>query len=427
MAVDLSGLFSQLTKAGSQYNTGIMPTNPNERNAFQAAGVANPMLQLFGRGLAGTVGVDVSSPNQQMRASIEQQASSLPPERQELIKMLAKSDPQRAMLQLEAEKSKEQDRRYATTYDQYTRALANGQPVVASQLAATLSTTYPDRFTQAAQIQAQSTARAAKDEPRAQFIIDAQAEIRNSLGNPAELAKVVADLTKRSQAFGTPININELVTNERRNADIVRKIDSAERDRVFNETIYAQLVAEDPEEARLYKENPDRSTKDAAAFLRGEREEAEAEQRQIEGEERRAALANKGERSGESVVKDKTTFDDAADQVFNNVLGKTSLSESELKRVKAAFNAGISGVYSRAKGKMTVDEVVQMLAAALEKDQRIAETIRDGSDEYDTWGKASDASLSNLISEALKGAGGAPASSGGAVKVGGFTLEPLKE
>ena len=420
MAVNLSGLFGQLSEAGSQYGGGVMPKDPNERSVLQAAGVTNPMLQLFGQGLAGATGLDFSSPNERIRTDIKQQAATLPEDAQQRVAMLAKTDPQRAMLQLQTEQAKAKDKAYVQTYDAYQRALANDQPVVAARLAGELSSKYADKFTLDAQVKAQTTANASKDQPRSEFIQQASIEIRDLVRSGAtdELAKKVAELQQRSSAFGTPVNIQELVSKEQQNARLASTLKTEQDDRRFKEALYNQLLTEDPQAAAAYKDFPEaRSNKSTLAWLQGERDEAEAEERQIEGEKRRATLTGK---ESKAIVSDKTVFDSVGDKVFNAVIGDVALSKEARAKVRTAFTQGISGVYASAKNNMTRDEVAALISSAIASDPRIEEIIKEGSDEFDEWWDGKDAqSLSGLITAAIQeqmkaGGGGAVVETGGA-------------
>jgi len=65
MAIDLSGMFKNLGAATSALGESVrgpaLPEDPNQRNAMQRAGVTNPMLQMFGTGLGGAMGMDMRS------------------------------------------------------------------------------------------------------------------------------------------------------------------------------------------------------------------------------------------------------------------------------------------------------------------------------------------------------------------------------
>lgn len=55
-----SGLLTGLQQFGQ--GGGAIPADPRQRNAIQAAGVTNPLLQQFGRGLGGMLGTEMRSP-----------------------------------------------------------------------------------------------------------------------------------------------------------------------------------------------------------------------------------------------------------------------------------------------------------------------------------------------------------------------------
>ena len=65
MAIDLSGMFKNLGAATSALGESVrgpaLPEDPNQRNAMQRAGVTNPLLQRFGMGLGGAMGMDMRS------------------------------------------------------------------------------------------------------------------------------------------------------------------------------------------------------------------------------------------------------------------------------------------------------------------------------------------------------------------------------
>ena len=66
-----SGLLTGLQQFGQ--GGGAMPADPRQRNAIQAAGVTNPLLQQFGMGLGGLFGNDMRSPVQVAQAQQEAQ------------------------------------------------------------------------------------------------------------------------------------------------------------------------------------------------------------------------------------------------------------------------------------------------------------------------------------------------------------------
>ena len=92
---DLSGMFSNLRQASMPYQrtpAQPVPTDPQQQTALQAAGVTNPMLQMFGRGLGGMLGTEMRSPaaiaqaeqktQQEQARQVYSQALTAPPEKQ---------------------------------------------------------------------------------------------------------------------------------------------------------------------------------------------------------------------------------------------------------------------------------------------------------------------------------------------------------
>ena len=74
-----SGLLTGLQQYGQ--GGGAIPADPRQRDAMQAAGVTNPLLQQFGRGLGGMLGTEMRSPaaiqQAEQRAQQEQLKSSV--------------------------------------------------------------------------------------------------------------------------------------------------------------------------------------------------------------------------------------------------------------------------------------------------------------------------------------------------------------
>ena len=66
-----SGLLTGLQQYGQG---GGVPSDPRQRNAMQAAGVTNPLLQQFGMGLGGMLGTDMRSPAAIAQAKAEEEA-----------------------------------------------------------------------------------------------------------------------------------------------------------------------------------------------------------------------------------------------------------------------------------------------------------------------------------------------------------------
>lgn len=76
MAINLSGMFQNLGSATEGLSKSIMgspvPTDPTQQNAMQRAGVTNPMLQMLGQGLGTSMGRDMRSPAEQVKALMGQ-------------------------------------------------------------------------------------------------------------------------------------------------------------------------------------------------------------------------------------------------------------------------------------------------------------------------------------------------------------------
>lgn len=85
---DLSGMFSNLRQASMPYQrtpAQPVPTDPQQQTALQAAGVTNPMLQMFGRGLGGMLGTEMRSPQavaQEQARQVYSQALAADPQKQ---------------------------------------------------------------------------------------------------------------------------------------------------------------------------------------------------------------------------------------------------------------------------------------------------------------------------------------------------------
>ena len=77
MALGFSGgLLTGLQQFGQ--GGGAMPSDPRQRNAMQAAGVTNPLLQRFGMGLGGILGTEMRSPMEQFGSAIQGIDTSTP-------------------------------------------------------------------------------------------------------------------------------------------------------------------------------------------------------------------------------------------------------------------------------------------------------------------------------------------------------------
>ena len=70
-----SGLLTGLQQYGQ--GGGAIPADPRQRNAMQAAGVTNPLLQQFGMGLGGMLGTEMRSPAAVQQAQLTEQVSAI--------------------------------------------------------------------------------------------------------------------------------------------------------------------------------------------------------------------------------------------------------------------------------------------------------------------------------------------------------------
>jgi len=95
-----SGLLSGLQNFGQ--GGGNIPADPRQRNAMQAAGVTNPLLQQFGMGLGGILGNDMRSPMEQFGSAIQGIDTATPEGKKALLAALAKVDPISAVKMSEA-------------------------------------------------------------------------------------------------------------------------------------------------------------------------------------------------------------------------------------------------------------------------------------------------------------------------------------
>lgn len=137
MALGFSGgLLTGLQQFGQ--GGGAMPSDPRQRNAIQAAGVTNPLLQQFGMGLGGLLGTEMRSPaaiaqaeqktQQEQARQVYSQALSASPEKQlELASQLMNiSGYETAAMQLAQQAQ--------AKIDQGQKQLEQGQEEIASSL-----------------------------------------------------------------------------------------------------------------------------------------------------------------------------------------------------------------------------------------------------------------------------------------------------
>lgn len=82
-----SGLLTGLQQYGQ--GGGAMPADPRQRDAMQAAGVTNPLLQQFGRGLGGMLGTETRSPAAIANTELSTALSGSPEDQKKAAQRLA--------------------------------------------------------------------------------------------------------------------------------------------------------------------------------------------------------------------------------------------------------------------------------------------------------------------------------------------------
>ena len=101
MAVNLTGMLSQI-------NQQMAPRQPapqlpvEQQNLMQRSGVTDPLLQQFGQGLAGALGVETRSPMAQFGSALQDIDTSTPEGKKALLSALSKVDPLSAVKMGEA-------------------------------------------------------------------------------------------------------------------------------------------------------------------------------------------------------------------------------------------------------------------------------------------------------------------------------------
>jgi hypothetical protein len=135
-----SGLLTGLQQYGQG---GGIPADPKQRDAMQAAGVTNPLLQQFGRGLGGMLGTEMRSPaaiqqaeqmaQQEQARQVYSEAMTADPQKQmELAGQLVKIQgyekdalalAQQAQTKLEQQQAKLQEQQQRETFANRARAL----------------------------------------------------------------------------------------------------------------------------------------------------------------------------------------------------------------------------------------------------------------------------------------------------------------
>ena len=91
MAINLSGMFTNLAAASQPVQRGAIPADPNQRNVMQQYGVTDPLLQQFGKGLGGLLGTEMRSPAAMQQEQLKQQQTQA----RQLYSSALAADPQK--------------------------------------------------------------------------------------------------------------------------------------------------------------------------------------------------------------------------------------------------------------------------------------------------------------------------------------------
>ena len=365
---DLSGMFSNLRQASMPYQrqpAQPVSTDPRQQTALQAAGVTNPMLQMFGQGLGGMLGTEMRSPAQQEQAMLRgldlksdtdlQKLSDFYAKRGEADKAFAyQQRAEAARSRNSAEFETNRKKAYQLHVNEYIKAVQSGDKQRQTEVSEAMGKTFGDLWSVSEQTKARQVADAANEPERKEFINTAKTELREVLdsGNSKDIAAKIADLQGRAATIGG-INIESVVSSELQINRALKSITDEQSDKAFNQVVYDQLNAEDQDEAKRYK-NPEeygvtRSNKDAISWLRSEADEKE-----------RAKAAEAKARAGEEptgLIKDKTVFDDVVKGVVDTLIAPGNLSDPKTANVYKSVDKIVSGLYSESKNVYTADEI----------------------------------------------------------------------
>ena len=117
-----SGLLTGLQQYGQ--GGGAIPADPRQRDAMQAAGVTNPLLQQFGRGLGGMLGTEMRSPAAIAGSELSTALSGSPEDQKEAAQRLASLGYSEQAIQL-LESAKEAEKEIALKQQQEAAVKAN--------------------------------------------------------------------------------------------------------------------------------------------------------------------------------------------------------------------------------------------------------------------------------------------------------------
>jgi hypothetical protein len=382
-----SGLLTGLQQYGQ--GGGAIPADPRQRDAMQAAGVTNPLLQQFGKSIGGMFGVDTRSPQQQEQAMLRgldlkneadlQKVSDFYAKRGETDRAFAyQQRAEAARSRNSAEFETNRKKAYQLHVNEYIKAVQSGDKQRQTEVSEAMGKTFGDLWSVSEQTKARQVADAANEPERKEFISTAKTELREALdsGNSKDIAAKIADLQGRAATIGG-INIESIVSSELQINRALKSITDEQSDKAFNQVVYDQLNAEDQNEAKRYK-NPEeygvtRSNKDAIAWLRSEADEKE-----------RAAAAAAKAKAGEEptgLIKDKTVFDDVVKGVVDTLIAPGDLGETKTANVYKSVDKIVSGLYSESKNVYTADEIRKNVLepAFNEYKDRLAEgDVKDG-------------------------------------------------
>ena len=176
-------------------------------------------------------------------------------------------------------------------------------------------------------------------------------------GDKEELARIAAEAREALPTFNFSSEYNNAL---KLNNEMMSAVTEA-NNTTFNADLYANLKEQlGAPVAEAYKSKPD-NEEYFNKLQKGVTEAAEA----------------KAEAAELPLIKDRTTFNDAVGGEIQNVIAESDLSSKEQKKVEEAVFDAVSGLYSQAKDKATVDQVKTLVREAL-NDPVILEAMRSG-------------------------------------------------
>ena len=200
-------------------------------------------------------------------------------------------------------------------------------------------------------------------------------------GDREELARLAAEASEALPTFNFSSEYNNAL---KLNNEMVSAVTEA-NNTTFNADLYANLKEQlGSPVAEAYKSKPDNE------------EYFNKLQSGLTTAKEKAAKA-----AELPVIKDRTTFNDAVNGEIQNVIAASDLSQDQQTRVEKAVFDAVSGLYSQAKDKATIEDVKVKVREAL-NDPVILETMRAGKIEADRPGAfTGDDPLTGLIRQRL--------------------------